>query len=125
MMSVARAPGCAMFLVSVLAVQTAGDGLIAHYPLDETSGILTIDASRKDHPAEIQGDPQWMEGPFGTALRLDGEDDYVDCGEDFTLGSQGTVSLWCRPEASLATSRHRSTTRTVIPPSGSHDRIMR
>ena len=45
----------------------------------------------------LVGAPKWVEGKFGTALRFNGLDDYVDCGnaEIFRV-RQGTMVAWVK-----------------------------
>ena len=75
----------------------------------------TPDASGNAKTGLIQGNPRWTAGQIDAALRLDGSDDYVDCGNDpsFDITNQITVAAWvedrrlrqcraqsvCRPKA--------------------------
>lgn len=48
------------------------------------------------------GEPFWTTGQVGSALRFDGENDYVDCGNDASLditGSEITLAAWIRPDS--------------------------
>ncbi len=47
------------------------------------------------------GNPAWVAGKFGGALKFDGVDDYVDCGNGPSLNITGdlTVSAWVYPTA--------------------------
>lgn len=52
------------------------DGLIAHWKFDEASGLLALDSSGNGNDAKISG-AVYVEGRFGTALSLDGINDYL------------------------------------------------
>jgi hypothetical protein len=57
----------------------AADGLVVHYPLDQTSGTTATDASGHDRNATVNGDATWL---GGEGLSLDGTDDYVRLPDD-------------------------------------------
>ena len=52
--------------------------LIAHWPLDETQGVIAY-GDTADCDGTLMGDPVWQPdgGMFGGALQLDGIDDYI------------------------------------------------
>ena len=60
----------------------------------------TPDASGNGKTGLIQGNPRWTAGQIDAALRLDGSDDYVDCGNDlsFDITNQITVAAWVKTE---------------------------
>ncbi|MBN1805279.1 MAG: MBL fold metallo-hydrolase [Sedimentisphaerales bacterium] len=55
--------------------------LIAHWRLDEAEGVIAQDEAG-DNDGLVFGEPLWRPGggKIGGALKLDGLDDYVDCG---------------------------------------------
>jgi subtilisin family serine protease len=55
-------------------------GLIAHWELDETTGIVASDSDGEHHDATVVGGPLWQPtgGKLGGALQLDGVDDCVN-----------------------------------------------
>jgi lysophospholipase L1-like esterase len=59
-------------------------GLIAHWPLDETEGVIVLDTAG-DNDANTVGEPVWQPvgGMVDGALQLDGVDDYI--ATDFVL----------------------------------------
>ncbi|MBN1804158.1 MAG: hypothetical protein JW837_02795 [Sedimentisphaerales bacterium] len=59
-------------------------GLIVHWPLDETAGIIAVDTAG-DNDADTVGGPVWQPagGMVDGALQLDGVDDYI--ATDFVL----------------------------------------
>jgi len=88
-----------VLLIGVATV-VCGDGrLVAHYPCDEGSGHVLHDATTNDLHGTIYGG-EWMTGPWGTALHLDGQDDYVDCGAaaELDITEAGSIMLWFLPE---------------------------
>jgi len=52
---------------------------VAHWKLDETSGITASDSSGNDNHGTVHGNPMWLPvgGRIDGALMLDGTDDYV------------------------------------------------
>ena len=73
--------------------------LLAHWPLDEGSGTTVTDVTGNGHDGTFQGDPEWVAGELGGALRFDGFDDYVI----HTLPAARTfdsftVALWVRAD---------------------------
>ena len=86
-------------LCAACTASAAPEGdLIAYYPCNELRDGKVVDESGNGFHGEVNGDVKWSKGGFGTALRLNGKDAYVDCGVrddmDFTEG--GTLMLWCR-----------------------------
>ena len=75
-------------------------GLLAHYPCDEGSGAVLRDASGNADDGAIHGG-EYVPFADGWALRLDGVDDFVDCGsrEGFSPTRAVTVEAWVCPEA--------------------------
>ena len=73
-------------------VDPGTEGLVAYYPLDGD----TNDASGNELHGTIMGEPVFVDGAVGSALDLDGVDDYVDCGnsELFSITDAFTLSLW-------------------------------
>ena len=94
--------GWGMMLVALLSgggSVLAQDGLLLHYPCDEGQGDTLADASDTGRDVKLLG-PGWASGDYGSALKLDGVDDYVDCGPvDPALGKSCTLTLWAMPEA--------------------------
>jgi serine/threonine protein kinase/formylglycine-generating enzyme required for sulfatase activity len=71
-------------------------GLIAHYPLDESKGLETINTV-KDQPGgkyRGTGKPEWVPGVMGRALRLDGNGEIVG-GSLPDLASNNAFSYGC------------------------------
>jgi hypothetical protein len=76
----------------------AGDsasGLVAHWPFDEGSGTVAIDASGNGRTGFLTGGPQWLTDP---ALLFDGADDRVEAGTFDVSGSALTLAGWIYAE---------------------------
>ncbi len=71
------------------------EGLVAHYPLDETAGKETANAV-KDQPGGLYAgpsEPKWVPGVLGRALQLDGRSTVIggkpldlECDQSFSYG---------------------------------------
>jgi hypothetical protein len=55
---------------------TADKGLLGHWAFDEGQGSVAHDSSGRGHHGEIH-EGQWVKGPFGVALRFNGESSFV------------------------------------------------
>ena len=83
-------------LASPAIAQASTDAvLILHF--DEGSGTIAKDESGHGNDGTIYG-ATWVDGKYGKALRFDGVDDYVDCGNDASLDATGeiTVEAWVK-----------------------------
>ena len=76
------------------------EGLVAYCPFDEGLGAVARDRSGNGNDGKIIGGAKRAKGPWGSALKFDGKDDYIDCGasESLNISSAGTVMIWVRPE---------------------------
>ena len=78
--------------------QIVKEGLVSYWTLDEadTDG-KAIEDVWGNNDGTIMGDPEMVEGKIGDALKFDGIDDYVDCGNDGSLDfgrKELTVAAW-------------------------------
>ncbi|MCP4263433.1 MAG: LamG domain-containing protein [Planctomycetes bacterium] len=88
--------------------------LVGWWKFDETSrspgsdsrgrgndGILAYDSSGHGNDGILVGNPQWVAGKIGGALKFDGNGDYVDCGYDQNLNitNEVTVTAWIKLSA--------------------------
>ena len=78
------------------AVGSPEEGIIAHYSFEEGQGSVAQDDSGRNHHGQIQGQPSRATGPWGTALRLDGQEGFVAAGPetDFSLDRAGSILFW-------------------------------
>ena len=82
-------------------------GLVAWYPLDEGSGTIAGDYSGYGNNGTLyngsvicdNGDcPTWVNGKYGTAVSLDGSNDFINVSNSNSLNPDYlTVSLWVKP----------------------------
>ena len=71
--------------------------VVGLWGFDEREGDLARDSSGHGNDGTLIGNPEWVEGRFGAALRFDGVDDYVDCGNAQMLQiPQGTMMAWMK-----------------------------
>jgi len=85
-------------LLSNAASAAKPQGLLAQWDFDEGKGNIARDSSGNGHDAKVFGGDRVKQGD-GYALRLDGRDDYVDCGDSRALGIGGpiTIEAWIKP----------------------------
>ena len=75
-------------------------GPVAHWKLDETSGLTASDSSGSgNHGAltNMTGD-EWTPGQIDGALEFDGTDDRVDIGTLDVAGGAMTISMWLKAD---------------------------
>ncbi len=70
-------------------------GLVAYYKLEKDA----TDNSGNKNDGTVHGNPPWVAGKVGNAVKLDGGHDYIDCGKGPTLDLKGpmTVVAWMQP----------------------------
>jgi len=83
---------------TVAKTQVVEDGLIGYWSFDEkdTDAKEAKDALG-EHPGEIKGKPEIVEGKVNEALSFNGADDYVVMG-DVTEGEDLTYAMWIKVE---------------------------
>ncbi len=85
-----------ILIVSVLPVSLASadvtTGLVSHWKLDDGTGSVALDSAGDNH-GMLQDDAAWAEGYLGGAILLDGNGDYIDCGNDATFNITDAVTL--------------------------------
>ena len=73
------------------------EGLVGWWKFDETKGKIAKDSSGKNRDGELKNFDsdtiQWVKGPVGNAISLDGKNDYIDVG-DFEWGGELSFSAW-------------------------------
>lgn len=78
--------------------------LIARYRFDDVSGQTVPDASGYEINGTLVGDARVVEDPErGRVLRLDGDGDWIDCGNDplFSMTEEMTLSSWVKANGPL------------------------
>jgi hypothetical protein len=88
-------------LALTVAASAAEPGLVGWWKLDEGVGSTVADSSDRGHSGSfVAGNPAWVEGKFGGALRFDGVGKVeVPDHADFHLEGAVSVALWANPEA--------------------------
>lgn len=93
-----------LMLIFMVLLNSIGDakgdvnsGLIAYYPFNENA----YDYSSNGNHGVVQGAQLTddREGNSNSAFSFNGDDSYIDCGEEsfFKLSEGGTISAWIRP----------------------------
>jgi len=65
--------------------------LVGHWKLDGDA----LDSSGYGNDGVVMGDPQWVEGIVDGAIELDGDGDFVDCGNSPVLAITGDITVAC------------------------------
>ena len=78
----------------LVAAGSASAELVAHWRLDEASGVTAFDSSGNGNDGTLNGNPQWEAGMIGGALHFDGSSDYVQIpfSESLRVHNQGDVT---------------------------------
>ena len=93
----------ALVLVCLPVAVAEEPGLMGHWDFDAGDGLVLRDLSGHGNHGKMHG-PKWVPNGGGHALHFDGEDDYVDCGNDASLDIRGpmTLSAWVCPMSASA-----------------------
>jgi parallel beta-helix repeat protein len=77
-------------------VTASGSDLAAEWHLDDGNGTTAVDTSGNGNDGTLVNNPAWVDGKIGKALRFDGTNDYVHCGQDSSLKITDaiTVEAW-------------------------------
>jgi len=93
------------FLLLGLATSVAegaDPSLAGWWKFDEGSGTTANDSSGNENHGTFNGDPQWVNGKFGKALKFDGSSDYLDVPDSDSLdinGDQLSIVAWINGES--------------------------
>ena len=92
-------PGPVWSFTTMSSASVMDSSLRALWTWDEGHGVTAADTSGFRHHAQIMGDPTWVNGVLGTAIELDGIDDYaIASGDNLPAGdSDFTVCAWIHP----------------------------
>ena len=91
-------------LISLLPLPlVAQTGPVAHWQFNEGSGTIAGDSSGNGNFGTLVNGPVWTTGFEGSAVSLDGADDYIEIGNAPALNPANalTLSLWVNPGARL------------------------
>jgi len=98
---------CACLIVMSLTwvgISDAGvrpQNMVALWVFDEGSGDTAGDSSGNGNDGELMEGTEWVNGVFGTALRFDGVDDYVEVAHSDSLDITEAITIvaWAKYEA--------------------------
>ena len=91
---------CLALSVAPAHAQKMPDGLVGYWPLDEDDGNSSIDLSGNGNDGEIQGNVEWVEGKFGSALEFSGAGTFiVEDSESLRITDALTIEAWIYPTA--------------------------
>ncbi|MBT0812302.1 T9SS type A sorting domain-containing protein [Litoribacter ruber] len=78
----------------------SGTPLVAHWKLDEGSGTTLKDESEYTNIATIRGNPTWIDGVKGKALRFNGSNQFATVPDNASLdlSESLTIATWIKPE---------------------------
>ena len=76
---------------------------VGYWEFDEGSGIEVAGSPTGTFHGELFNDGTidgavWVDGKYGKALRFDGINDYVDCGNSLDIANEITIEVWIYPE---------------------------
>jgi len=96
---------CISLIILGLIFSSPGYTQIGHETIagmwlfDDGTGEVAEDASGNKNDGEIKGSPKWVKGKFGMALEFDGQDDWVNMGDNPILkpetNEKGDVTFMC------------------------------
>ncbi|MGD2095119.1 MAG: sugar-binding protein, partial [Phycisphaerales bacterium] len=90
-----------VFGTASVGSKSSQGGMVGWWKFDESEGWRASDSSGNNLTGTLKGDPQWQPsgGVIGGALKLDGEDDYVEIEYNTDL-PVWTIAVWAKsPEA--------------------------
>lgn len=73
----------------------AGDPPVGYWNFDEKTGTAANDKSGNGLTGTLTGGPIWEQGRYGSGIRFDGDNDFVDVGAG--PGTTRSVSFWAKP----------------------------
>ncbi|MFH0908834.1 MAG: LamG-like jellyroll fold domain-containing protein [bacterium] len=79
--------------------------LVAHWRMDEDGGATVTDSTGNGCNGTLMNGPTRAAGKRGNAMRFDGVNDYVDCGNSDLLKPTAniTIAMWVKPAATQKT----------------------
>jgi glucose/arabinose dehydrogenase/PKD repeat protein len=92
--------GVVNVMVSNSATPPLPVGLVAGWNFGESTGTTTADVTGNGNTATLKNGALWTSGKYGSGLKLDGANDYLDIPNSPTLNLSGTAmaaSVWVNP----------------------------
>ena len=83
-----------------ISVTVTAGGLVGDWKADEGSGTTLVDSSGLANNGTILGNPTWVAGQHGQAIRFDGTGDYATVADNASLDISGAITMatWVKPE---------------------------
>ncbi len=75
------------------AARAADPSLVGWWTFEEGSGTTAHDSSSNKNDGTLRGNPQWMDGEIGKALRFGGTADYVEVPDSASLRVTDTITI--------------------------------
>ncbi|MHC4324618.1 MAG: LamG domain-containing protein [Planctomycetota bacterium] len=90
-----------IYILALFPTSAARAEHIGWWTFDEGSGNIAFDLSGNGNDGILQGNPQWVDGYFGGAIDLDGNDDFIaiDGIADDLTDNNFSVSAWIKTTA--------------------------
>lgn len=87
------------FVVPSVGLANITDGLVGYWSFDEGGGTIANDYSGNNNNGTVYGSPNWVTGISGSALQLDGINDYVAVPNSASLNPPNAITLaaWYKP----------------------------
>jgi len=87
-----------IFMLVLVRTNAAKADLIGWWTFDEGSGEAAFDLSDYGNDGILRGNPQWVDGIYGGAIDLDGNDDYIEINSiaDDLTDNNFSVSAWIK-----------------------------
>jgi hypothetical protein len=85
------------FELELSTTDTSENGLVGYWTFDEGVGNIVKDASNNGNDGTLINGPQWISGKYGSALKFDGSNKYVEIPDDPSLRAENnkiTIELW-------------------------------
>lgn len=84
--------GCSVAVTAYTSVAENDDGLVASWDISAGHGMTIHDSSGRGNHGQIHG-ARWVQTAGGHALRFNGVDDCVDCGNGESLDLSRPLTL--------------------------------
>ena len=90
-----------IFMLVLVRTNAAKADLIGWWTFDEGSGEAAFDLSDYGNDGILRGNPQWVDGIYGGAIDLDGDDDYIEINSiaDDLTDNNFSVCAWIKTSA--------------------------
>ena len=90
----------ALLSVSLAGAASTASAPVGDWRMNEGSGTVLVDSSASANNGAIIGNPTWVAGQHGQAIRFDGTADYATVADNSSLDISGAITMaaWVKPE---------------------------